>query len=86
MGYIDKTYAKGKNYIRGNDMFGHTINLNFDKNGDTYKTSLGGTLSFMIRCAITLYVYIRLKKLAYNESDSNYTEIGVVNLDDDPEF
>jgi len=45
-----KRMKKFNNYIRYFDLFGRKINLNFDKNGDNLRSSIGGylSISFMI--------------------------------------
>lgn len=51
-------------------MYGHTVNLNFDKKGDTHKTLIGGFFSLLIKIAMTVYVALNLKKLILSEGDS----------------
>jgi hypothetical protein len=34
------------------DMFGHVINLNFNKNGSEFKTPIGGCFSIVIKIVI----------------------------------
>ena len=36
------------NYIKNEDMFGHEIELNFNKDGDSHKTLLGGLGSLLV--------------------------------------
>lgn len=55
--------------ISDQDMFGHTINLNFDKQGDTQNTIIGGCFSLFIRIAMTGYVLLNLKKMVFFESN-----------------
>jgi hypothetical protein len=68
--------------LRSNDMFGHTINLNFNKEGDSHQTSLGGFFSIFIRAAMTMYVFMNFKKMIYNEDDSTFTEVNTLNLNE----
>ena len=51
------------NVITDQDMYGHTINLNFNRKGSTYKTCLGGCCSFIINVLMFIYVVLNLKKL-----------------------
>ena len=49
------------------DMFGHNVNLNFDKKGCTHNTLPGGVFSLMVRCLIAVYIYILFRKLIKHE-------------------
>lgn len=71
-----------KKYIKDFDMFGHTIQLNFNKNGDSHKTFVGGVFSMFIKMLLGLYVFLLFKRMFLNEADSNYTRINVLNLDE----
>lgn len=70
-----------KKYIKDTDMFGHTINLNFNKNGDSHKTFIGGLFSILIKMLLGLYVYLLFKRMFLYEADSNYTRINVLDLE-----
>ena len=44
-----KAFGVGlNNLIKGEDMFGHQIVLNFNKDGDSHKTLIGGIGSLMV--------------------------------------
>lgn len=68
------------NYIKDFDMFGHTIQLNFNKQGDTHKTVIGGLFSILIKLFLGLYVFLLFKRMFLKESDSNYVRINVLDL------
>ena len=78
-----KRFAKS---VAEYDMFGHVINLNFLKEGDSHKTAIGGLFSFVIKLAMTLYVFMNFKKLLFYEDDSNTTEYNLENLEEMPEL
>jgi hypothetical protein len=40
-----KTFRKIKNFVKSTDMFNHNVRLNFNKNGETFTTLLGGLAS-----------------------------------------
>ena len=63
-------------------MFGHTINLNFNKEGDSHQTAAGGSISILIRLVMTLYVFMNFKKMLLHEDDSNVLEIDVLDLEE----
>ena len=52
--------SKFREWVRSQDFFGHTVTLNFDRNGDTHNTIIGGFFSMFIRIFITWYVYLNL--------------------------
>ena len=56
--------------------------MNFDKQGDSHKTFIGGFFSVIIKVAIWTYVFYNFKKMLFNESDTNFTQIGLINLED----
>ena len=68
-------------YVKSKDMFGHTIKLNFNKQGDTHQTIIGGFFSLIISLAMTTYVFINVKKLWLYEDDSLNLEIQKLDLD-----
>ena len=45
-----------KKFIKGFDQFGHVITLNFNRNGNSHKTSIGGFFSIFIQIFVTFYV------------------------------
>ena len=63
------------------DMFGHVITLNFNKEGDSHKTPIGGFFSFFIKAAMTIYVFMNLKKMFLNEDDNNTTEYNIEDIE-----
>lgn len=73
-------------WVRAQDFFGYHINLNFDRNGDTHNTIIGGTFSIFIRCFIAWYVAIKCQKLiTYDDDNMNYTE-SLINLNETEEI
>ena len=46
--------------IRRFDNFGHTIHLNFKKQGEVVKTNIGGIISLLIRMFIISYAGLKL--------------------------
>ena len=62
------------------DIFGHVINLNFQREGESHKTAIGGFFSFFIKLAMTLYVFFNLKKMILHEDDTNNIEYNLEDL------
>lgn len=62
-------------WTRSQDFFGHQVSLNFDRNGDTHNTVIGGTFSVFIRCFIAWYVSLNCYQLLTYDNDTlMYTE------------
>ena len=61
-------------FFKGHDMFGHTVHINFNKQGDTHNTTTGGFFSLFIKLAMTIYVFLNFKKLILSEGDSLSSE------------
>jgi hypothetical protein len=47
-----------KKFVTDFDMFGHTIHLNFARQGENRNTILGGFFSMIIKCALSAYVIL----------------------------
>ena len=79
---MKSTYKKVKNKLKGHDLFGHTIALNFKGGGDTHPTTLGGFFSIFIKISITLYIAINFLKLILYKGDTINLTIKKLNLDE----
>ena len=44
------------NLIKGQDLFGHPVRLNFKRSGSTINTTLGGMTSILIKAAIIMFL------------------------------
>ena len=62
-------------------MFGHVINLNFNRQGDTHNTVIGGCFSMLIKLAMSIYVFLNFKKLVFKEADTIGLQYKSVDLD-----
>jgi hypothetical protein len=56
-------------------MFGHPIQLNFNKKGTSKNTLCGGILSVCLKIAILVYVILNVKRLILRENDDLMQEI-----------
>ena len=69
-------------------MFGHRITLNFNKQGDTYNTVLGGIISIFLRLIFIYLLYVKSQDVYHRKNidissgtkPTDYDEIGLVNL------
>ena len=55
------------------DMFGHVINLNFDRKGDSHKTFIGAGCSFFIKIGMCVYITSICMKLMFRLDDKIIT-------------
>ena len=68
--------------VKKYDMFGHVITMNFNEQGNSHQTVLGGFMSILIKTALGIYVYLNLIKLIYNKGDETSTQGGILAPDD----
>ena len=66
--------SKSNDFLKSHDMFGHTVQINFNRQGDTHTTSTGGFFSLLIKVAMFIYVFLNLKKLVLSEADDLSSE------------
>ena len=64
-------------------MFGHQIGFNFE-GYETHNTTFGGFCSILIKIAISVYVFINIKKLIFAEDDTIRTEVFYMEMADEP--
>ena len=73
-----------KKFVTDFDMFGHTIHLNFARQGENRNTILGGFFSMIIKCALSAYVILQFKKMIRYEDDTIYFGMDSVDLEEEP--
>ena len=61
-------------------MFGHSISLNFDRQGDSHKTFVGVLFSSFIYVFLLVFIVLKAKVLLYGQNDTNMTMIRVEDL------
>ena len=72
--------------IKKFDIFGHPIELNFNKKGSSHKTLIGGVFSIIGLTLWMIFFIITLRRWIIRDSDDfssqiipqNYTEMGIV--------
>ena len=64
--------------VREQDMFGHIINLNFDRRGDSHKTLCGGFFSITLKAFLLFYFYLMMIKLVLKGNDTNFSYEGLL--------
>ena len=78
---LGKVHTSAVDFIKGRDMFGHTITFNFDRKGETHHTIVGGLLSVAVKALLTFYVIICVKRLILHERDSITTTLMANDID-----
>ena len=63
--------------IKNRDIFGYQINLNFNKQGRTHKTSFGGVLSILTFVFILSFTIMKLSVLFSGEGGIMISHIGL---------
>ena len=59
--------------IKSQDIFGHPITLNFNRQGDTFKTLLGGYVSIMIKILVLLFILMK-SIILFQLKDNTYSQ------------
>lgn len=79
--------GKLKHLIKDQDLFGYTVDLNFNKAGHSHNTLIGGVVSMFLKLFLIFYVvFLFNKMLGYRENliyhiakELDLDELGVVN-------
>ena len=71
-----------KGIVTKSDIFGHVLNLNLNKQGNTHRTFFSGFVSIIVKIAIITYIYFCIKKLfTEGEGDDNATQDMLLGID-----
>ena len=77
---ITNKMMKLSKWVKKNDMFGHNIALNFNKNGGSHTTFIGGIVSILVKVFMSIYIYLSLMKLFNLENEDVDLKISSLNL------
>ena len=66
---MKSSIKKTKKLVKSQDMFGHVINLNFNREGTSHKTIFGGIVSIILKVLLMIWVYLNFKKMLLYEDD-----------------
>lgn len=69
-------------WVKSQDMFGHEIKLNFNRNGDAHTTVIGGLTSCIVKALIYIYIYMCAMKLFMIEDAQIETKIKNLDLNE----
>jgi len=56
-------------------MFGHAVQFNFNRNGETHNTLIGGFLSMFVKLALGIYIYTKVSNLIMMKDAAVETKI-----------
>lgn len=76
--------------IKSHDLFGHEVQLSFNKKGNAHNTLVGGIFSVLIKFLVLAYTTLLFKKLVNKEGDTyssitepqNFEELGVLKMNE----
>ena len=71
---------KWKKLVSNQDLFGHYIHLNFNRQGDSHKTLIGGLFSILVKIMMIFYIIINVRKLVSNDDYKSLTELHTIDL------
>ena len=80
--------GKIRNFLRNRDEFGHAVTLNFNRNGDTFNTVLGGLVSLSINIFLFLWIVYKAQimfnygsnTVAFSTQKTDFESLGKQNL------
>ena len=73
---------KLRKLIQSQDIFGHHIHLNFNREGSSHRTIIGGLVSIFLKGFMCFYIYYNFKKMFLYEDDKQYVDHILLDLND----
>lgn len=73
-----------KRVVRSQDMFGHTIHMNYNRQGPTHNNVIGGVVSIVIKIALLVFAVVRITKLVTFGDDEYSSTNGLMDVDTIP--
>ena len=67
-----------KKKIKNQDMFGHSVMLNFNRAGDTFNTFPGGLISIVVRIILGLFLLVKMSDLVTRNSNSTGIDLKLI--------
>ena len=61
--------GKISRFLKSQDIFGHHVELNFNRKGSTHNTVLGGCASILVKAAMLFYTAILFQKVVFHLED-----------------
>ena len=63
------SHKKARSFTKSFDIFTHNFKLNFNQNGDTHQTVIGGVISIVLKLLYVLYMLYLLHKMITYDDD-----------------
>lgn len=60
--------------------------MNFERNGDSFKTIVGGFWSTLMKVFMIFYIATHAKRLLNNERDTNFTSFNPINMQNSVDY
>jgi hypothetical protein len=64
--------------IKKTDIFGKRVNLNFDQQGETHRTSIGGIFSILLCIIIIVYGSIKMNVMLTHGADADMSMVQTI--------
>lgn len=79
-----KKRGAGKGCTKQFDMFGHTIALNFNQEGNTHQTGLGGCVSLLVYLLFLFYMGLNIARMMTYQNDEVSLHSGLIETEAHP--
>jgi len=60
--------------LKNQDIFGHPVKLNFNRQGEEYATPFGGIVTILLKLFLAFYLYTRIN-LVVNKGNNSYGQL-----------
>ena len=81
---MKSTCKTAKNTFRDIDQFGHPIQLNFNKKGNTHNTLVGASVTLFVLVFLGAYFYIHMERMINHGGDNISSYDKTIKFEDEP--
>ena len=68
-------------FLRNRDLFGHPVQLNFNRSGPEHNTVVGGVVSLVVKAMMLTYVLLLSRRMVQYEDDDTKSVSSVLEFD-----
>ena len=65
-----------RKYVKSLDQYGHHVQVNFNQNGETVNTLIGGFISFLVRWGLRFFLLLKILDV-YNVAKTDFLTISI---------
>jgi hypothetical protein len=65
-----------RKYFKSLDTYGHHVQVNFNQNGETVNTIIGGFISFVVRWGLRFFLFLKILDV-YNTAKTDFLTITI---------